>query len=183
MKEIYEGRLGALETLFSCGVCVFMCMVHVHKRLYGRSTAYNTIKKLNSQLTAARGEGQIRTESEETFIRHVGCAADKISRVTFGHLIVTYVVTFHPSALELIKHTRDLLRAGGGLQLEREEDLRTAGGIVPVYELRHLARVYNRVKSKKAGEWKTSCQGSKENAVTRGKCVAAPSWAFRYVHA
>lgn len=72
--------------------------------------------------------------------------------MTFGHLIVAYVVAFHTSALELVKHARDLLRAGGGLQLEREEDMRTAGEIVPVYELRHLAGVDNRVKSKKAEE-------------------------------
>ena len=72
--------------------------------------------------------------------------------MTFGHLIVAYVVAFHTSALELVKHARDLLRAGGGLQLEREEDMRTAGEIVPVYELRHLAGVYNCVKSKKAEE-------------------------------
>jgi hypothetical protein len=100
----------------------------------------------------ANGGTQVRTESEKTFIRHVGCATDKITRVTFGHLIVAYVVTFHSSALELVKYARDLLRAGGGLQLEREEDLRTARDIVPVYELRHLAGVYNRVKSKKAKE-------------------------------
>jgi len=91
-----------------------------------------------------------RTESEKTFIWHVGRATDKISRVTFGHLIIAYVVTFHSSALELVKYTRDLLRAGGGLQLEREEDVRTARDIVPVYKLRHLAGVYNSVKSKKA---------------------------------
>jgi hypothetical protein len=96
------------------------------------------------------GVRQVRTESEKTFIRHIGRTADKISRVTFGHLIVAYVVTFHPSALKLVKHTRDLLRPRGGFQLEREEDLRMVGDIVPVYELRHLARVYNRVKSKKA---------------------------------
>ena len=95
---------------------------------------------------------QVRTKSEKTFIRHVGCTTDKITRVTFGHLIVTYVVTFHPSTLELVKHARDLLRARGGLQLEREEHLRTVGEIVPVYELRHLAGVYNRVESKKAEE-------------------------------
>lgn len=63
--------------------------------------------------------------------------------MTLGHLVVAYVVAGHPPALELAKHGRDLLRAGGGLQLEREEDLRTVGGVVPVYELRHLARVYD----------------------------------------
>ena len=73
--------------------------------------------------------------------------------MSFGHLIVTYVVTFHPSTLDLVKHACDLVLAGGGLQLKREEDLRVAGDIVPVYEFRHLARVYNRVKSKKAREW------------------------------
>ncbi len=98
----------------------------------------------------ATGVKRVRTESEKTFIRHVRCATNKISRVTFGHLIVAYVVTFHPSALELFKHARNLLRAKGGLQLKREEDLRTAGDIVSVYELRHLAWMYNRVKSKKA---------------------------------
>jgi hypothetical protein len=61
-------------------------------------------------------------------------------------------MTFHPSALELFKYARDLLRARGGLQPEREEDVRTAGDIVSVYELCHLAGVYNRVKSKKAEE-------------------------------
>jgi hypothetical protein len=100
----------------------------------------------------ATGVRRVRTESEKAFIRHVGCTTDKITRVTFGHLIVAYVVTFHPSALELVKHARDLLRAGGGLQLEREEDLCTAGDIVPVYKLRYLAGVYNRVKSEKAEE-------------------------------
>lgn len=99
----------------------------------------------------AAGVRHVRTESKKTFIRHIGSATDKISGVSFGHLIVTYVVTFHPSALELVKHARDLVLAGGGLQLEREEDLRVAGDIIPVYEFRHLAGVYNRVKSKKAG--------------------------------
>jgi hypothetical protein len=100
----------------------------------------------------ATGGRPVRTESEKAFIRHVGCTADKITRVTFGHLIVAYVVTIHPSELELVKHARDLLRAGRGLQLEREEDVRTAREIVPVYKLRHLAGVYNRVKGKKAEE-------------------------------
>lgn len=72
--------------------------------------------------------------------------------MTFGHFVVANVVTVHPSALELLKHARDLRRAGGGLQLEGEEDLRTVGGIVPVYELGHLAGVYNCVKRKKAEE-------------------------------
>ena len=108
-------------------------------------------KKLISQLIVAAG-GWIRTESEKAFIRHVRCTTDEITRVTFSHLIVAYVVTFHISALKLVKNARDLLCAGRGLQLEREEDVRTVGEIVPVYELRHLARVYNRVKSKKAEE-------------------------------
>jgi hypothetical protein len=102
--------------------------------------------------------------------------------VAFGHLIVAHVLTFHPSALELFKYARDLLRAGGGLQLKREEDLRTAGDIVPVYELRHLAGVYNRVKSKKAEEGLDIVSGLKEYAMTRGTCVVSPSWALRYVH-
>jgi hypothetical protein len=131
----------------------------------------------------ATGVRQIRTESEKTFIRYVGCATDKISRVTFDHLIVAYVVTIHPSALKLVENTRDLLRAGGGLQLEREEDLRTARDIVPVYELRHLARVNNSVKSEKAEEGQDIVSGSKEGAMTRGTCVVIPSWAFRYINA
>ncbi len=72
--------------------------------------------------------------------------------MTFGHLIVAYVVAFHPSPIELVKHARDFLRAERSLQLKRKEDLRTVGNIVPVYKLRHLARVYNRVKSEKAKE-------------------------------
>jgi len=52
MKGIYEGRLGALETLFSCGVA---CMVHVHKRVYGRSTAYFTIKKIKQLAYSGKG--------------------------------------------------------------------------------------------------------------------------------
>ena len=110
-----------------------------------------TIEKINNK-SACNGNEWVRTESEKAFIRHVGCTTDKITRVTFGHLIVAYVMTFHPSTLELVKHARDLIRAGGGLQLEREENLRTAREIVPVYELRHLAGVYNRVKGKKAEE-------------------------------
>lgn len=70
--------------------------------------------------------------------------------MTFGHLIIADVVTIHSSALELVKHARDLVRAGGGLQPEGEEDLRTTGNIVPVYELGYLAGVYDCVKSKKA---------------------------------
>ena len=127
---------------------------------------------------------QVRTESEKAFIQHVRCATNKISRVTFGHLIVAYVVTFHISALELFEHARDLLRAGGGLQLEREEDLRATGHIVSVYELCDLAGVYNCVKSKKAEEGKKKIvSGLNEGATTRGTCVVAPSRALRYVHA
>jgi hypothetical protein len=59
-----------------------------------------------------------RTEPKNAFIGHIGCTTNQISRVTFGHLVVAYVVTVHSSALELIKHVRDLLRAGRGLQLE-----------------------------------------------------------------
>ena len=103
--------------------------------------------------------------------------------MAFGHLIVAYVVTFHPSALELFKHARDLLCAEEGLQLEREEDLRTARDIVPVYELRHLTGVYNRVKSKKAEEESDTVSGLKKYAMTRGTCVVLPSRALRYVHA
>lgn len=103
--------------------------------------------------------------------------------MAFGHLIVAYVVAIHPSALELFKHARDLLRAGGGLQLEREEDLRTVGDIVSVYELCHLTGVYNRVKSKKTEEGEEIVSGLDDGAMTRGTCVVAPSRALRYVHA
>ncbi len=92
--------------------------------------------------------------------------------MTFGHLVVAYVVSIHTPALELVKHARDLLRAGGGFQLERQEDVCTVWGIVPVYEFRDLARVYNRVKSKKTEDGEDIVSRLKFGTMSRGTCVA-----------
>ena len=123
-----------------------MCVGHVY---VGRNRTDQSVNGSDG------GERVDRTKTEDAFIWHVGRATDQISRVTLGHLVVADVVACHPPALKLTKHARDLLRAGGGLQLKREEDLRTVGGVVPVYELRHLARVYDRVECEKAKETKT----------------------------
>ena len=147
-KEICAGHQDARGTLFSRGVC--MCLRACARTCACALGVNDSIQKIRSIGNSGDGEESYRTESKDAFIWHIGCASDQISRVTVGHLVVTYVVTAHSSALELTKHARDLGRAGSGLQLEREEDLCTLGGIVPVYELRHLARVYDRVKRKKA---------------------------------
>ena len=85
------------------------------------------------------------TETEDALIRHVGRTPDHVPRVALGHLVVADVAALHSPTLELVKHPRDLLCAGSGLQLEREEDVRAVGGVVPVYELGHRAWVYDRV--------------------------------------
>lgn len=86
-----------------------------------------------------------RTESKDTFVGHVRRTTDHVPRVALGQLVVADIEPVHPAALELCQHSRDLLRAGGRLELEGEEDLRAARGVVPVYEFRHRAGVYDRV--------------------------------------
>jgi len=70
------------------------------------------------------GDGsERRTESKDALIGHIGRTADHVSCVALGHLVIADVAPVHPSLSELLEHGRDLLRARGRLQLEREEDL------------------------------------------------------------
>jgi hypothetical protein len=147
-KGICAGHPGARETLFSRDGCVVRVRTHVCRHVHWAHVVFKNPISRQRQ----REREWIRTEPKYAFIGHIGCATDQISRVTFGHLVVAYVVTVHSSASELVKHASDLLRARGSLQLEREEDMRTVGGIVPVYELRHLARVYDGMEREKAVE-------------------------------
>jgi hypothetical protein len=86
-----------------------------------------------------------RTKSKNTLVRHVRRTADHVARMTFRHLVVADVEPFHASTLEFGQYLSDLLFTRIGLELERKEDMRKVGGVVPVNKLCYGARVYDRV--------------------------------------